>query len=219
MSARVLVVYRERADVQPYADAIASVGAEPVLEEARTGLRIGPCCGLVLTGGGDVDPALYGEIASPETEPPDAERDAVEAALIDEALSRDLPLLGICRGMQLLNVHLGGSLVQHLPTAGHHVRRTSDRSLPAHRVAIQPGTLLSSIARRETWEVNSRHHQAVARLASGFNISASDPEDRTVEAIELPGRRFVLAVQWHPENQAPSDPEQRNLFQRFAAAL
>jgi len=109
MSERVLVVYRESSDVQPYARAIESVGAEPVLEEVRTGLRIGPCCGLLLTGGGDVDPALYGEIASPETDPPDPERDAVEAALIDEALARDLPLLGICRGMQLLNVHLGAA--------------------------------------------------------------------------------------------------------------
>ena len=108
MSERVLVVYRESAEVQPYARAIESVGAEPALEEVRTGLRIGPCCGLLLTGGGDVDPALYGETASPETELPDPERDAVEAALIDEALARDLPLLGICRGMQLLNVHLGG---------------------------------------------------------------------------------------------------------------
>ena len=219
MSARVLVVYRERADVQPYADAIASVGVEPLLEEVRPGLGIGLCCGLVLTGGDDVDPALYGEIASPETEPPDPQRDAVEAALIDEALARDVPLLAICRGMQLLNVHLGGSIIQHLPTAGRHVRRTSDRSLPAHRVAIQPGSLLASIARTDTWEVNSRHHQAVARLASGFKICASDPEDGTVEAIELPARRFVLAVQWHPENQISSDPGQRNLFQSFATAL
>ena len=219
MSERVLVVYRESSDVQPYARAIESVGAEPVLEEVRTGLRIGPCCGLLLTGGGDVDPALYGEIASPETDPPDPERDAVEAALIDEALARDLPLLGICRGMQLLNVHLGGSLVQHLPTVGRHVRRTSDRGLPAHRVVIEPGSMLASIAHRQMWEVNSRHHQAVARLASGFKVCASDPEDGTVEAIELPARRYVLAVQWHPENQASNDPEQRNLFQSFAAAL
>ena len=219
MSQRVLVVYRESAEVQPYAGAIESVGAEPVLEEVRTGLRIGPCCGLLLTGGGDVDPALYGEIASPETEMPDPQRDAVEAALIDEALARDLPLLAICRGMQLLNVHLGGSLVQHLPTAGRHVRRTSDRSLPAHRVVIEPGTMLARIAHREMWEVNSRHHQAVARLASGFKVCAKDPEDGTVEAIELPARRYVLAVQWHPENQASNDPEQRNLFQSFAAAL
>jgi gamma-glutamyl-gamma-aminobutyrate hydrolase PuuD len=219
MSERVLVVYRESSDVQPYARAIESVGAEPVLEEVRTGLRIGPCCGLLLTGGGDVDPALYGEIASPETDPPDPERDAVEAALIDEALARDLPLLGICRGMQLLNVHLGGSLVQHLPTVGRHVRRTSDRGLPAHRVVIEPGSMLASIAHRQMWEVNSRHHQAVARLAGGFKVCASDPEDGTVEAIELPARRYVLAVQWHPENQVSNDPEQRTLFQTFAAAL
>jgi gamma-glutamyl-gamma-aminobutyrate hydrolase PuuD len=219
MSERVLVVYRESAEVQPYARAIESVGAEPVLEEVRTGLRIGPCCGLLLTGGGDVDPALYGEIASPETDPPDPERDAVEAALIDEALARDLPLLGICRGMQLLNVHLGGTLVQHLPTVGRHVRRTSDRGLPAHRVVIEPGSMLASIAHRQMWEVNSRHHQAVARLAGGFKVCASDPEDGTVEAIELPARRYVLAVQWHPENQVSNDPEQRTLFQTFAAAL
>ena len=219
MSERVLVVYRESSDVQPYARAIESVGAEPVLEEVRTGLRIGPCCGLLLTGGGDVDPALYGEIASPETDPPDPERDAVEAALIDEALARDLPLLGICRGMQLLNVHFGGSLVQHLPTVGRHVRRTSDRGLPAHRVVIEPGSMLASIAHREMWEVNSRHHQAVARLAGGFKVCASDPEDGTVEAIELPVRRYVLAVQWHPENQVSNDREQRNLFESFAVAL
>jgi putative glutamine amidotransferase len=219
MKPRVLIVYRERADVEPYAQAIESAGAEPLVEEVRTGVTIGLCSGLLLTGGGDVDPAHYGEIASPETEPPDPERDAVEAALIDEALARDLPLLGICRGMQLLNVHQGGSLIQHLSTAGRHVRRTSDRSLPAHSVAIEPGTLLSSIAGTETWQVNSRHHQAVARLAGGFTACASDPEDGTIEAIELPARRFVLAVQWHPENQALNDPEQRNLFQSFAATL
>src|ERR1039457_3128301 len=102
MSERVLVVYRESAEVQPYARAIESVGAEPVLEEVRAGLRIGPCCGLLLTGGGGVAPALYGESASPETKLPDPERDAVEAAFIDKALARALPLLAICRGMQLL---------------------------------------------------------------------------------------------------------------------
>jgi putative glutamine amidotransferase len=219
MNPKVLVVYRERAEVQPYASAIEAAGAEPVLEEARSGLTIGPCSGLLLTGGDDVNPTLYGEIAFPETEPPDPERDAVEAALIDEALARDLPLFGICRGMQMLNVHFGGSLVQHLSTAMRHVRRTPDRSLPAHRVSIEPGSLLAKIAGRKTWEVNSRHHQAVARLAGGFNICATDPEDGTIEAIELPARRYILAVQWHPENQSASDPNQRKLFESFAAAL
>jgi len=189
------------------------------MEEAGPGLEIGRSRGLLLTGGGDVAPAMYGEIARPETEPSDPGRDAVEAALIDEALARDLALLGVCRGMQLLNVHQGGSLIQHLSTAGRHVRRTSDRSLPAHPVTIQPGTLLASIARAETWQVNSRHHQAVSRVAHGFRVCASDPEDGTIEAIELPNRRFVLGVQWHPENQARNDPGQHNLFQSFAATL
>jgi len=129
---RVLVVYREAEDVEPYACAIEAVGGEPILQEARPGLKIGSCGGLLLTGGSDVDPRLYGETPSPQTEPPDPVRDAAEAALIDEALARDLPLLAICRGMQILNVHLGGSLIQHLPTAAHHVRRTPDKSLPAH---------------------------------------------------------------------------------------
>jgi putative glutamine amidotransferase len=216
---KVLVVYREAADVEPYARAIEAAGAEPLLQEVRPGLKIGSCRGLLLTGGSDVDPLLYGEPPSPDTEPPDPERDAAECALIDEALARDLPLLAICRGMQILNVHLGGTLVQHLPTAVRHVKRTSDKSVPAHRVAIEPGTLLSGIARSESWEVNSRHHQAVARIAPGLRVCARDPEDGTIEAVELPLRRFVLAVQWHPENQAPVDSGQRGLFESFAATL
>jgi len=216
---KVLVVYREAADVEPYACAIQAAGAEPLLQEARPGLKIGSCGGLLLTGGSDVDPSLYGESPSPETEPPDPDRDAAEGALIDEALARDLPLLAICRGMQILNVHLGGSLIQHLPTAARHVRRTPDKSLPAHRVAIESDTLLASIARSEYWEVNSRHHQAVARMAPGLRVCARDPEDGTIEAVELPLRRFVLAVQWHPENQALVDSGQRKLFESFAASL
>jgi gamma-glutamyl-gamma-aminobutyrate hydrolase PuuD len=155
---KVLVVYRDIADAQPYARAIEAAGATPVLEEARPGIEIGSCAGLLLTGGSDVDPALYGESANPETQPPDPDRDAAEAAVIDEALARDLPLLAICRGMQILNVHLGGSLVQHLPGAERHVRRTPDRSLPA--TGDRPGTLLSGIAqRRRGWQTAA--HQAV----------------------------------------------------------
>lgn len=219
MSGNVLVVYRERSEAEPYARAVEGAGMRPRLAEARLGLTIGECRGLLLTGGGDVDPALYGEAAAPETEPPDHDRDSSEGALIDEALARNLPVLAICRGMQILNVHLGGSLVQHLPTAAHHVRRTPERGLPAHPVVIEPGTMLADIAQRATWDVNSRHHQAVARLGRGVRVSARDPEDGTVEAIELPGKRYVVAVQWHPENQAVEDPEQRKLFESFAAAL
>lgn len=219
MSQKVLVVYREIAEVQPYARAIEAAGVTPLLEEARPGITLGSCCGLLLTGGGDVDPALYGETALPETQAPDADRDSAESALIEEALVRDLPLLAICRGMQLLNVHMGGSLVQDLPTTSRHVRRTPDRGLPAHPVVIEPGTMLATIAQRREWQVNSRHHQAVARLGSEVRVSARDPEDGTIEAIELPLRRFVLGVQWHPENQVSETSGQPDLFRRFAAAL
>ena len=214
-----LVVYRKSSAVEPYAKALENAGLQPVLEEAREGLKIGQCSGLLLTGGTDVDPALYGEPAAPETDVPDKERDAAEAGLIDEALARDVPVLAICRGMQILNVHLGGSLIQHLSTAERHVRRTPDRGSPAHRVIIEPGTMLAGITHKESWEVNSRHHQAVARLGKGLRVSAKDAEDGTIEGIELPGRRYVLAVQWHPENQAAQDPEQRKLFASFAQAL
>ena len=218
MSKTVLIVYRELAEAQPYVRAIESSGAQFLLEQARPGLTMSGYFGLLLTGGSDVNPALYGEPAAAETQPPDDARDAAESALIDEALARDVPLLAICRGMQMLNVHLGGSLIQHLPTAVRHVRRTPDKGLPAHQVVIESGTLLASIASRLKWEVNSRHHQAVARLGSGLRVCARDSEDGVIEAIELSGCRYVLAVQWHPENQV-RDPEQRGLFQSFADAL
>lgn len=219
MSKTVLIVYRELAEAQPYARAIEAAGLHPLLEEARSGLTIGPCSGLLLTGGSDVNPALYGESAVPETQPPDDVRDSAEAALIDEALAREVPLLAICRGMQILNVHLGGSLIQHLPSAAHHVKRTPDKALPAHPVVIEPGTLLAGVIQSGTVDVNSRHHQAVARLGSGLRVAARDPEDGVIEAVDLPLYRYVLGVQWHPENQAVEDPQQRRLFQSFADAL
>src|SRR5882724_6787700 len=101
MTANILVVYREFTEVAPYAQALEVAGAAPLLAQARLGLTIGSCGGLLLTGGDDVDPSLYAEAALSETEPPDRERDAVEAALIDEALARDLPVLAICRGLQI----------------------------------------------------------------------------------------------------------------------
>ncbi|HEY2843995.1 MAG TPA: gamma-glutamyl-gamma-aminobutyrate hydrolase family protein [Bryobacteraceae bacterium] len=219
MSGPILVVYREPAEVQPYARALESVGAQTLLAEARPGLRLGTCSGLLLTGGTDVDPARYGQTPAPETQTPDKDRDAEEAALIEEALARDVPVLAICRGMQILNVSLGGTLIQHLSGAFRHVKRPEDRGLPAHGIAIEPGTLLAGIAHSASWQVNSRHHQAVDRPGAGLRICARDTEDGTIEAVELPGRRFVLAVQWHPENQAVTDAGQRGLFQSFAEAV
>jgi putative glutamine amidotransferase len=219
VSQPVLIVYRELPEVEPYARAVEAVGLTPRLEAIRPGIELGNCAGLLLTGGTDVNPVLYGALAAPETQEPDDERDGVEAALLGEALARDLPVLAICRGMQLLNVHRNGSLIQHLPTAARHVRRTPNRALPAHAVNIVPGTRLAAIAGRDRWQVNSRHHQAVEKLGDGLRVSAVDAEDGVIEAIEFPANRYVVGVQWHPENQMVEDAEQRKLFQSFANAL
>lgn len=215
----VLILYRHRSEVAPYADAIAAAGVEPRVVSVSEPVHLGGSAGLLLTGGTDVDPALYGEDPLPGTDEPDRERDAAERRLIDETLAADRPLLAICRGLQLLNVHLGGTLHQHLATAEHHVRRTQDRGLPAHTVAITPGSSLATIAGCEAWFVNSRHHQAARDLGAGLSVCAADPQDGVIEALELSGRRFALAVQWHPENQASRDAGQRRIFESFANAL
>lgn len=219
MSKRVLLAYREEDRVGSYRAALQMAGIEPVLAKPSDAVSLDAFDGLVLSGGSDVNPALYGVPKHVETDEPDDERDSLEFRLLTECFERDLPLLAICRGMQILNVYQGGTLVQHLSSPDRHVRRTPDRGLPAHAVSIEPGTLLSSIAGREQWEVNSRHHQAIDKLGNDLRVCARDANDQTIEAIERSDKRFALAVQWHPEDQAPSDPEQLKLFQSFARAL
>jgi putative glutamine amidotransferase len=216
---QVLVIYREADRVLPYRDALLAAGLNPVMREANRPLSLYGSEGLVLTGGPDVNPGLYGETRRAETEQPDGERDALEASLLEEALAQDLPILAICRGLQILNVSQGGTLIQHLNPPHRHQRTDASRELPVHPVTIEPHTLLSTIAGTDTWQVNSRHHQAVRTIAGNLRVSAFDPEDRTVEAIEHPDRRFVLAVQWHPEDQARIDPGQLNIFRSFGAAI
>jgi putative glutamine amidotransferase len=157
---------------------------------------------LILTGGSDVDPALYGQAPHPNLGPVIRERDDFELALSREALRRDQPLLAICRGQQVLNVATGGTLIQDIPsevTGGldHDPRR--ERWERAHDVRICSGTRLREILGKETISVNSFHHQAIARLGQGLLVSARTSDDRIVEGIEAPGHRFVLGVQWHPE--------------------
>jgi putative glutamine amidotransferase len=217
--------YWQPCDSLPYEDAVRAAGAEPFVIAADTppasiGSLIDRSAGVLLMGGDDVDPKLYGEDPLAETEPPDRLRDALELVLIAEALQRDMPLLGICRGLQILNVQHGGSLVQDLPSIARHVRRTPDKSTPAHTVRIQPGTLLAWVAGEPaTWEVNSRHHQGIARLGAGLRVAACDSADHLTEAIERPDRRFCLAVQWHPENQWAGDSRHAGLFRAFVRAL
>ncbi|MET9650224.1 gamma-glutamyl-gamma-aminobutyrate hydrolase family protein [Streptomyces sp. NPDC006460] len=148
--------------------------------------------GLVVAGGADVEPVRYGAAPDPRTGPPSRARDAWELALIEAALASGTPLLGICRGMQLLNVALGGTLIQHLDG---HVEAVG--VIGRHAVKPVPGTLYASLA-PELAEVPTYHHQAVDRLGRGL-VPAAYAEDGTVEAVELAGPAWALGVQWHPE--------------------
>jgi len=148
--------------------------------------------GLVIVGGPDVDPSRYGAERSARTGPPAPARDAWELALIDAAMASGTPLLGICRGMQLLNVALGGTLVQHIDG---HVEAVG--VFGRHGVKPVPGTLYAEVEPAET-SVPTYHHQAVDRLGRGL-VASAHAADGTVEAIELPGAAWVLGVQWHPE--------------------
>jgi putative glutamine amidotransferase len=164
--------------------------------------------GLLLAGGADIDPASYGQTPHAETQDSVPERDAFEIALTRAAIERDLPLLGICRGMQLINVALGGTLNQHLPEHfGHEQHRrvigTFDGS--DHDVEVLDGTLAMNVIGAGVHGTKSHHHQGVEALGEGLLVGARSPDDGLVEAIELPERNFVLGVQWHPEAD-PTSP-------------
>jgi gamma-glutamyl-gamma-aminobutyrate hydrolase PuuD len=212
-------------DTLPYEEAFRGAGAELVVIAASSafasiGALLESAGGVLLMGGCDVDPRLYGDEPGPDTQPPDTARDTLEFEVIREALDRDLPLFGICRGLQILNVQQGGTLVQHLPGAVRHVRRTADKGLPAHTVRIEPETLFAKLAGDQLIQsVNSRHHQGIARLGKGLRVAARDPEDGTVEAIERPDLRFCLAVQWHPENQRSAESGNADLIRAFISAV
>ena len=161
---------------------------------------------LLLAGGADIDPASYGAEAHPETKGTWPERDAFELALTRRALERDMPVLGICRGMQLINVATGGTLDQHLPESiGDGRHRSVAGTFGTHQVRIAPGTLACSAAGTEGLLVMSHHHQGVAKLGEGLTVSGWSADDDIVEAVELPDRRFALGVVWHPEEDEASE--------------
>jgi putative glutamine amidotransferase len=161
----------------------------------------------VLAGGADIDPAAYRQQAHAETSGTVPERDVFEIALVRAAIERDMPVLGICRGMQLINVARGGTLLQHLPERfGHHEHRRVVGSFDGadHDVELREGTLAMRVVEASRHATKSHHHQGVDRLGEGLQISGTSAMDGLPEAIELPDRRFVLGVQWHPEADAMS---------------
>jgi len=154
--------------------------------------------GVVFSGGADLDPQLYGQEAHPETKGVVAERDRGELALLQAALARDMPVLAVCRGVQVLNVALGGDLVQHLPeVVGHENHKHTPGEYADHDVTVEPDTRLGSLI-GDRAPVKSHHHQGLGRLGEGLRESAR-AEDGTPEALEDPSRRFALGVLWHPE--------------------
>ncbi len=163
--------------------------------------------GLILAGGADIDPASYGQDAHPETVDTVPARDAFEIALARAAIEREVPLLGICRGMQLINVARGGTLVQHLPErVGHHEHRRVPGSFEGaeHDVVLTDGSLAATAAGELVHSTRSHHHQGVDRLGEGLLVSGVSTLDDLPEAIELPDAQFVLGVQWHPEADVAS---------------
>lgn len=156
--------------------------------------------GLVLTGGMDVNPAAYHQDRHPQTDTPDTVRDAWEFALLEAALDRGLPVLGICRGIQVLNVALGGTLHQHLPDVlGHSRHRAGNAVFSTTDITVTPGTRLAALV-GDHLHAECYHHQAIDRVAEPLVVSARD-EEGLVEAVEVPGEPFVVGVQWHPEER------------------
>jgi putative glutamine amidotransferase len=158
--------------------------------------------GLLLAGGADIDPALYGQHPHAETQDTVPERDAFEIALTRGAIERDIPLLGICRGMQLINVALGGTLTQHLPehlASEEHRKVIGSFDGSDHDVELLDDTLAMRVIGARRHGTKSHHHQGVDRVGEGLLVSASATADGLAEAVELPNRSFVLGVQWHPE--------------------
>ena len=202
-----------------YMESLARAGAgmrwvelsdpEQAVQDALT------CDGLLLPGGGDMDPKFYGQERIPACGEPNLLRDAAEPLLLRAFLAADKPVLGICRGIQVMNAVLGGDLYQDIKPFEHLPH--NDHWAKVHTVTVRRGTLLSRILGQDTVLVNSQHHQAVDRVAPGFTLAALS-EDGIVEAIEKPGARFCLGVQWHPEWLSDADPAMQGLFDAFVNA-
>jgi len=212
-----------------YVKAILNAGGVPVIipnivDNELVESYISSIDGLMLSGGVDVDPKCFGEERHERLGIVDASRDSTELALLKRALAVDMPIFGICRGIQTLNVALGGTLYQDLPDQApssiHH--QQTEVKIPrdqfSHSIRIEGGTRLKTIVGRDEMGANSMHHQALKSVAPGLVVTAH-AEDGVIEAVEGPNHRFLIAVQFHPEETAPHDKYSRRLFEAFVGAL
>nr|WP_275107328.1 gamma-glutamyl-gamma-aminobutyrate hydrolase family protein [Sulfobacillus harzensis] len=208
-----------------YLDAVRRAGGIPVpLANVEESLAIFPLLsGLLLTGGGDFDPGLFGEPdRGTDWSGVSRERDQSELAFIEEANRREMPIFGICRGAQALAIGFGGSLIQDLPSARpdpgllSHSQK-AERVEVTHQVSTVPGSRLHALTKETEFHVNSFHHQAVDRVPTDFVVAATAP-DGVIEAIEKPGHRFLLGVQWHPEDLESQYDTAARLFRGFVEA-
>jgi len=209
-----------------YEHAVRLAGGEPVriplgLPPAHVMKLIERCDAVVLPGSkADVDPAKYGAIREPQTAPADPKRDTVDELLLQDAYNMHKPLLGICYGLQILNVYRSGTLLQHLQTNVNH--EAGRKSPIAHQVSISSPSRLAEIAggsERGAIAVNSSHHQAADAVGDGLRVTARCMEDGTIEALEgTSSEHFVLAVQWHPERSVENDPTSLNIFRALSQA-
>ena len=209
-----------------YMNMLAEQGAIPLMMPLTADRKVldaflASCSGFLLTGGQDVSPALYGAAPSPQCGAPCPERDAMDAYILKEAIRLDRSVLGICRGIQLMNAALGGTLYQDIPTERsggpeHHMKPPYDRT--AHYVDVLKDTPLYGVLGTERLGVNSYHHQAVKDLAPCLSAAAVS-EDGITEAVYMPDRTFVWGVQWHPEFSYQSDPMSRKIAAAFVKSL
>lgn len=184
-----------------YVDAVEGAGGRAVLippTEVGIAETLEALDGVVFSGGADVDPSRYGAEPHPQTDTPQTRRDAGEMALLEAALERDMPVLAICRGFQLLNVARGGDLIQHLPEeVGHDEHKQVPGEFAVHPVEVKEGTRLAALVGQRS-DVTSHHHQALGRVGEGL-VETAWAADGTLEAVEDPDQRFTVGVQWHPE--------------------